>query len=297
MGTEWKWVTDEPETIVEGLILKHKKMIKEFRGVPGVEQDKWNEAMIVKHCALSLVGEPIMYPKINQLLRLLHDQNISSFLVTNAQFPDAIRTLNPVTQLYVSVDAPTEAALKKIDRPLFKDAFDRLLQSLRILRQVKGRTVYRLTLVKAWNNEELEAYASLVQEGEPDFIEVKGVTFCGTSKATVLTMENVPWHEEVLKFSEKFAALLTPRYELMAEHEHSNAVLIAKTKFKVDGHWKTWIDYEKFHQLYNKYIDSNGKETFEALDYALETPSWALIGSVSRGFNPKEQRHYRKSKT
>lgn len=37
------------------------------------------------------VGEPIMYPRINELIKILHGQEISSFLVTNAQFPDAIR--------------------------------------------------------------------------------------------------------------------------------------------------------------------------------------------------------------
>ena len=36
-------------------------------------------------------GEPIMYPKINEMVDLLHSKKISSFLVTNAQFPDAIR--------------------------------------------------------------------------------------------------------------------------------------------------------------------------------------------------------------
>lgn len=39
----------------------------------------------MKHCALSLVGEPIMYPHINKLLSLLHEREISTFLVTNAQ--------------------------------------------------------------------------------------------------------------------------------------------------------------------------------------------------------------------
>ena len=42
-------------------------------------------ALQVRHCALSLVGEPIMYPRINEMLRLLHARGISSFLVTNAQ--------------------------------------------------------------------------------------------------------------------------------------------------------------------------------------------------------------------
>ena len=37
------------------------------------------------HCALSLVGEPIMYPHINELVSELHRRRISSFLVTNAQ--------------------------------------------------------------------------------------------------------------------------------------------------------------------------------------------------------------------
>jgi wyosine [tRNA(Phe)-imidazoG37] synthetase (radical SAM superfamily) len=45
----------------------------------------------VRHCALSLVGEPIMYPEINALIAELHSRGISSFLVTNAQFPDRIR--------------------------------------------------------------------------------------------------------------------------------------------------------------------------------------------------------------
>ena len=32
-----------------------------------------------------------MYPRINEMVDLLHSKEISSFLVTNAQFPDAIR--------------------------------------------------------------------------------------------------------------------------------------------------------------------------------------------------------------
>ena len=64
-------------------------------GVPGVQADKLAEGMNAQHCALSLVGEPIMYPKINDLVRLLHQKKISTFLVTNAQFPDAIRFVPP----------------------------------------------------------------------------------------------------------------------------------------------------------------------------------------------------------
>jgi tRNA wybutosine-synthesizing protein 1 len=102
----------------------------------------------VRHCALSLVGEPIMYPRINELIRGLHARRISSFLVTNAQFPEAIAALGPVTQLYVSIDAGTKEALRELDRPLFADFWERYLACLDALRSKGQRTVYRLTLVK-----------------------------------------------------------------------------------------------------------------------------------------------------
>ena len=60
-------------------------------GVPGVIPARFTEGLEPKHCALSLVGEPIMYPKINSFVDMLHDKGISTFLVTNAQFPDAIK--------------------------------------------------------------------------------------------------------------------------------------------------------------------------------------------------------------
>uniref|UniRef100_A0A0A9XAA3 tRNA 4-demethylwyosine synthase (AdoMet-dependent) n=1 Tax=Lygus hesperus TaxID=30085 RepID=A0A0A9XAA3_LYGHE len=133
VGTEWKWKMDDANTILRGALENHYNMIKEFKGVPGVLPEKFAEALAVKHCALSLVGEPIMYPEINKFCRLLHEEGISTFLVTNAQFPEAIRAMDPVTQLYVSVDASTKESLKKIDRPLFKDFWERFIDSLKAL--------------------------------------------------------------------------------------------------------------------------------------------------------------------
>ncbi|XP_049858455.1 S-adenosyl-L-methionine-dependent tRNA 4-demethylwyosine synthase TYW1-like [Schistocerca gregaria] len=294
VGTEWRWKMDPPELILETALEQHYKMINQFKGVPGVIPERLKEGLRARHCALSLVGEPIMYPEINEFVKLLHQKRISSFLVTNAQFPDAIRNMGPVTQLYVSVDAASKESLKKIDRPLFRDFWERFVDSLRALEEKGQRTVYRLTLVKAWNTAEIDGYAQLVELGKPDFIEVKGVTYCGTSKASNLTMENVPWHEEVVNFVQKLADRLKD-YEIAAEHEHSNCVLIAHTKFKVNGTWHTWIDYEKFHQLVNVFYESNGTANFTALDYMHPTPEWAVYGAVERGFDPIEQRWHRKN--
>ena len=48
------------------------------------------------------------------------------------------RDLSPVTQLYVSVDASTKESLKRIDRPLFTDYWQRFLDSLIALGEKVG---------------------------------------------------------------------------------------------------------------------------------------------------------------
>ena len=35
-------------------------MIKEMKGIPGIRADRFQEAFNIRHCALSLVGEPIL---------------------------------------------------------------------------------------------------------------------------------------------------------------------------------------------------------------------------------------------
>lgn len=109
---------------------------------------------------------------------LLHGDHISSFLVTNAQHPSALRTLNKPTQLYVSIDASNKESLKVIDRPLFKDFWERTLECLDILRerQEELRTVYRFTLVKGFNMDEIHGYGGLIDRGRPWLIEIKGNT-------------------------------------------------------------------------------------------------------------------------
>ncbi|XP_019777380.1 S-adenosyl-L-methionine-dependent tRNA 4-demethylwyosine synthase TYW1 isoform X3 [Tursiops truncatus] len=259
VGTEWRWKMDQPEMILKEAIENHQNMMKQFRGVPGVREERFEEGMTVKHCALSLVGEPIMYPEINRFLKLLHERKISSFLVTNAQFPAEIRNLKPVTQLYVSVDASTKESLKKIDRPLFKDFWQRFLDSLKAL-------------------------------------AAKGVTYCGESSASSLTMANVPWHEEVVRFVCELVDLI-PDYEIACEHEHSNCLLIAHKKFKIGREWWTWIDYSRFQELVQEYEDTGGSRTFSAKDYMARTPHWALFGASERGFDPKDTRYQRKNKS
>jgi tRNA wybutosine-synthesizing protein 1 len=286
VGKEWKWQLDEPEFIIEQGVENHLAMIRQMKGVPGVRKERLDDAATIRHCALSLVGEPIMYPHINRFVDLLHARGISTFLVTNAQFPDRIRDLQPVTQLYVSVDASTPEALKAVDRPLFKDYWERFLASLEAIGKKQTRTVYRLTLIKAWNMEEIANYASLIVRGTPEFIEIKGVTFCGASDASSLTMKNVPFHHEVLHFAQELLKYIAEDYEIACEHAHSCMIVIAHKKFRIDGAWHTWIDYDKFHALI-----AEGRP-FTSLEYAARTPDWAVWGAAEAGFDPAEERVY-----
>jgi len=300
VGTTWRWVVDPPKLIFDGVRENHYKKIKMMRGVPGVRAERFAEAMRIRHCALSLVGEPIFYPHINEFLGMLHGERISSFLVCNAQHPDELAALQHVTQLYVSIDASNRESLRRIDRPLHRDFWERFQRCLEILRErrFRQRTVFRLTLVKGFNVEdEAEGYADLVEKGLPCFIEVKGVTYCGTSTAgsAGLTMANVPFYQEVCDFVLALEKALIKRglkYGIAAEHAHSCCILLASERFRVDGKWHTLIDYEKFFQL----LEEKGPDgDFSPEDYmGPPTPEWATWGQG--GFDPRDQRVDRKGR-
>lgn len=293
---QWRWVLDPPEKVFEGALQGHYQKIKQMRGIPGIQMDRFQEAFKVRHCALSLVGEPIFYPHINELVNMLHNDEISSFLVCNAQHPEQLAQLAKVTQLYVSIDAPTRTDLRKIDRPLNSDFWERLMSCLDILRTTQShqRTVFRLTLVKGFNMDEIQGYADMVVKAQPSQIEVKGATFCGSSNGNgnPLTMQNIPFYEECKKFVTLLSKELQARgypYEIAAEHAHSCCILIAHEKFKINGVWHTHIDYPKFFQLLKS------GEPFNDLDYIVETPNWAVYGSEEAGFNPQDTKFDRKA--
>ncbi|KAK5133721.1 hypothetical protein LTR08_007475 [Meristemomyces frigidus] len=313
VGTTWRWEVDAPDLVFAGMKEGHYRKIKMMRGVPGVRAERFSEAMRIRHCALSLVGEPIFYPHINELLAMLHAEHISSFLVCNAQHPDQLAALGPVTQLYVSIDASNKDSLRRIDRPLHRDFWERFLRCMDILKAKRftHRTVFRLTLVKGFNiDEEAEGYAALVARALPAFVEVKGVTFCGTSaKGTEgLTMGNVPFYHEVQAFVLALEAALLRRgldYGIAAEHAHSCCVLLAdRGRFfrragaglsitagggGVEGQWHTLIDYAAFFRC----LES--KNAFGPEDYVgAATPEWAAWGQG--GFDPRDERVDRKGR-
>ncbi len=264
VSKKWKWKIDEPEEILQGCLEEQKKLLSGFKGFKDVKIDLWKESNKVKHCALSLNGEPIIYPKINEFIKLLNKKEISTFMVTNAQYPEQIKKLKPLTQLYISLDAPNKKILKKIDAPLFKDYWERLNKSLKEMKKKKQRTCIRITLIKKMNDVEEENYAKLIKKADPDFIEVKAYMFVGESRKR-MKQENMPLHKEVFEFTEKLKKFLSG-YEIASEYKPSRVVLLVKKKFRKKGKWFTWINFEKWNKLVQK------KKKIEVKDYLKMMP-------------------------
>ncbi|KAB2082512.1 hypothetical protein ES319_A05G202300v1 [Gossypium barbadense] len=83
---------DDPLEIFNTAADLHTEMINQMKGVPenftGVTQERLVEGLSAMYCALSLVGEPIMYLEISIFLDELQKRRISTLLVTNVQFPE-----------------------------------------------------------------------------------------------------------------------------------------------------------------------------------------------------------------
>lgn len=97
-----------------------------------------------------------------------------------------------------------------------------------------------------------------------------------------------------LRFVKDLVSRLESTYAIASEHEHSNCILVAHNKFKINGTWRTWIDYDRFHELVSRFHATG--ESFSSLDYMEETPAWAVFGCKEQGFDPQEKRWFRKGK-
>ena len=271
VSKEWKWQVNDPEMIFEESKKAHEKLLLGYGGNAKVTKSMYAQSKDIKHVALSLTGEPIIYPRMNELIGMFNRDGISTFLVTNAQYAEQIRDLKPITQLYISVDAPNKELLKQVDVPLFPDYWERLNQSLDYMRQKKQRTCIRLTCIRGINMVEPENYAALIERGNPDFLEVKAYMFVGASRER-LSMDNMPSHADVLAFTKQLTKYL-PDYEIVSEHKPSRVFMLAKKKFKRNGKWFTWIDFPKYHELALQGDD------FTTEDYLKVTPKTGIDDS------------------
>jgi tRNA wybutosine-synthesizing protein 1 len=217
---------DDPEALLERSIAAQRRILSGFKGEAGVPRDRWEEAQVPKHIAISLTGEPTLYPKMNRFLELCHEEGITTFLVTNGTNPDGLRALDPLpTQLYVSVTAPNAEVFRRLTLPTDPHAWERLRESLSIVRDLPTRRVIRHTLVKGWNLGWEDQYAELDLLARPDFIEPKGYVYMGRSRQRLST-DHVPSHEEVGRFARSVAS--RTGYAVLDESPDSKVLLLGR---------------------------------------------------------------------
>ena len=156
-----------------------EKLIHRELTTPDEIMQAHGEAMNPNHAAISLDGEPLLYPNISGLVEEFRNRNMTTFIVTNGTLPKVISNMNSLpTQLYVTLPAPNEHLYKKVCRPMVKRGWDNLMETLGQLNSLSCRTLVRLTAVKNLNLNEtlIEEYVKLVKNANPHFFEIKGFT-------------------------------------------------------------------------------------------------------------------------
>ncbi|MEW6070137.1 MAG: 4-demethylwyosine synthase TYW1, partial [Candidatus Thermoplasmatota archaeon] len=217
---------DEPEIILEDCIKAHKLLLTGFKGDKRCDLKIWEEAQEPKHIAISLAGEPTLYPKLNDFIALCKKKGMTTFLVSNGTMPEVFENLEPLpTQLYITIAAPNENIYNKLCIPLIPDGWERIKDSLSVLKSLNTRTVIRHTLVEGWNLGYEEQYAKLDTIAEPQFIECKAYMFVGSSRQR-MSLANMPSHARIKEFAVKLAKLTN--YDVIGEKSDSRVVLLGK---------------------------------------------------------------------
>jgi tRNA wybutosine-synthesizing protein 1 len=237
-------LVDEPDAIVENLIEERRKLIVGFYGDARNNKKKIDESLLPAHYAISLSGEPTMYPKLPQLIKYLKSLKAtkSIFLVTNGQEPEMLQRLADEdalpTQLYLSTNASNRKMFYRINRPRHDDAWERWMKSLRFLADVNTRTVLRMTLIRDYNDnlQFVNEFAEMMLQGNPHFIELKSYMHIGMSTKR-LKENNMIDMGEIQKFSSGLCEKI-PQFSIMDESEISRIVVLQNQKRYIER----WID-------------------------------------------------------
>ncbi len=220
----------DAKSLVDEMIDKQRRLISGFGGSPYATKERWEEAMKPAHFAISLDGEPTLYPYLGELIKEIKSRGMTAFLVSNGTMPNKLRKLLEKKaipdNLSISVYATNAEDYEKIVNPFIKNSFERVIESLKLMKRFRGaRTNFRMTLVKDLNLKDAEGYAKLIKIARPKFITIKGYSFIGASQKR-LKKENMPSMLEL----ENFASEIEKHtgYKIKIKDKISTAIILVR---------------------------------------------------------------------
>ena len=214
-----------PEVILDNIRRLQKKALAGYNAVLDntVTDERWKEALDPKHVAISLSGEPTLYPELPELVDLFNASGYTTFLVSNGTNP-AVLARCRAYQTYVSLAAPDNETYRRVCRPL-SDTWENVRESLGLLGS--RRSAVRITLVAGLNDIAPEKYARHLQDSGTQFIEVKGYMYLGYSRNR-LQRNNMPEHDAIRAFAEKIAAACD--YSVRDENRLSRVICLERER-------------------------------------------------------------------
>lgn len=222
--TQWEGEYDDPKTIIDEAVKTQNNLLCGFFGNDKANKEKLEESKTPTNAAISLAGEPMLYPEIDELIAEFNRRNFTTFVVSNGQCVDKLKNLeNEPYQLYLSLDAPTKKIYNDVCQPQISEGWDNLNQSLDTLASFNSRTCIRTTCVKGRNMTNPEKYAELIKKASPDFVEIKAYMCVGSSRHR-LTPDNMPTFDEVKSFAQKIGENCGKK--IVNESEVSRVVLL-----------------------------------------------------------------------
>ncbi|ADM27972.1 Wyosine base formation domain protein [Ignisphaera aggregans DSM 17230] len=239
---------DDPRFLVDMAIKEHRRTVSGYKRYPNVDKRIYEEALNPKHVAISLTGEPTLYPRIDDLIEEFHKKGMTTFLVTRGVRPEILANLRvEPTQLYVSLEAFDEESYRYFNNPISPQLWRKTLETLEILPSFTSPTVIRITLIRSFNmhNKAIDAWSKIIERSQPTFIEVKAYMHIGAS-ITRLSRDDMPNHYEVKRVAEELSKRIG--YNIVSESIPSRVVLLSKLDRPIIRYGNppiSWSDIDK----------------------------------------------------